>query len=58
MIAAVGSVILTPWLGSYSWFIGCGLGYLFFRLVEGRTPMIGRLAEDLETVSDGSTTHE
>lgn len=49
-----GSSVDATWLGNYSWFIGCGLGYLFFRLFEGRTAMVGRLEEDLASGTDGS----
>ncbi len=50
----LGSSVDATWLGNYSWFIGCGLGYLFFRLFESQKPMIGRLEEDLEHGTDGS----
>ena len=42
------------WIGSYSWFLGCGLGYLAFTVLERRRPMIGRLDEESELAHDGT----
>ncbi|WP_082499113.1 MULTISPECIES: NCS1 family nucleobase:cation symporter-1 [unclassified Rathayibacter] len=42
------------WLGDYSWFIGCGLGFVAMAVLERRSPRIGRLEDDLENVSDGA----
>lgn len=41
------------WIGNFSWFIGCGVGYLAMILLERANPRIGRLDEDLETATDG-----
>ena len=41
------------WVGNYSWFLGCGLGYLVFTLLERRRPMIGQLDVDSDNVHDG-----
>ncbi len=41
------------WIGSYSWFLGCGLGFVTFTLAERRRPMIGALDTDQEKVKDG-----
>ncbi len=42
------------WLGSFSWFLGCGLGYLAFSTLERRQPMIGRLDDVPELALDGT----
>lgn len=42
------------WIGNYSWFLGCGLGYLLFTALERRRPMIARLDTDVESCHDGS----
>ena len=41
-------------LGSFSWFIGCGLGFAAFALLERSRPMIRNLEVDLPNVSDGA----
>ena len=41
------------WIGSFSWFVGCGLGYAAFVLLERRNPMITRLGSHLERATDG-----
>ena len=41
-------------IGNFSWFLGCGLGYAAFTLLERSRPMIGRLDRDLEQAIDGS----
>jgi len=60
---AVAAVILldlgatdvnATWIGNYSWFLGCGLGYLVFTLLERRRPMIAHLDLNPEAVHDGS----
>jgi nucleobase:cation symporter-1, NCS1 family len=40
MIAAVASVLNVGWISDYSWFIGCGLGFAAFVLLERRRPVI------------------
>ena len=42
------------WIGSFSWFVGCGLGYAAFVLLERRRPMIQRLDSQLEDATDGA----
>jgi NCS1 family nucleobase:cation symporter-1 len=42
------------WIGNYSWFLGCGLGFVIFWWLERRRPMIGRLDTELELASDGA----
>ena len=45
---------LLPWLGNYSWFIGCGLGLVVFWLSSAAAPDArARRATD-ETVDDGA----
>ncbi|MBA8796080.1 NCS1 family nucleobase:cation symporter-1 [Friedmanniella endophytica] len=41
-------------IGEFSWFLGCGLGFVFFTLLERRRPMIGRLEEDRVSATDGT----
>jgi NCS1 family nucleobase:cation symporter-1 len=57
LLVSAGALSATSgWLnvGSFSWFIGCGLGYASFVLLERRRPMIRDLDRDLENVSDGA----
>ena len=42
------------WLGDFSWFVGCGIGYVAFIMLERARPMIRRLDEDLATAADGT----
>ncbi len=42
------------WLGSYSWFLGCGLGFAALLLLERRRPMVGRLDSELQLATDGT----
>lgn len=42
------------WLGNYSWFLGCGLGFLALILLERRRPMIGQLDTAVEQAMDGT----
>ena len=41
-------------IGNFSWFLGCGLGFVAFCLLERRRPMIGQLDRDVELAVDGS----
>ncbi|HEX8488870.1 MAG TPA: NCS1 family nucleobase:cation symporter-1 [Propionibacteriaceae bacterium] len=41
-------------IGSFSWFIGCGLGYLAFVGLERSRPMIGHFDREPELAVDGS----
>lgn len=34
------TTINATWIGNYSWFLGCGLGYVLFWLLERKSPMI------------------
>ncbi len=40
--------------GDFSWFVGCGLGFVAFRELERRNPQISRLDTDVESASDGT----
>ena len=42
------------WIGNYSWFLGCGVGFLSFWLLERRNPMVADVTADVENASDGS----
>ncbi|MFT4137260.1 NCS1 family nucleobase:cation symporter-1 [Microbacterium sp.] len=42
------------WIGNYTWFIGCGLGYLLFVLLERRDPRVPRLDGETAGISDGT----
>jgi NCS1 family nucleobase:cation symporter-1 len=46
------SALLTH-AGDFSWFVGCGLGYLAFIVLERRSPRIAQLDTDLEQATDG-----
>ena len=55
LVLDVGATTVdTTWIGSYSWFIGCGLGFLVFYLLEKRRPMISGLEHNLTEATDGS----
>ena len=55
LVLDVGATTVdTTWIGSYSWFIGCGLGFLVFYLLEKQRPMISGLEDNLEEATDGS----
>ncbi|MBY0176714.1 NCS1 family nucleobase:cation symporter-1 [Curtobacterium herbarum] len=45
---------VVPWLSSYSWFIGCGLGLIVFWALERRSPAMPLLDADDPTVDDGA----
>jgi NCS1 family nucleobase:cation symporter-1 len=53
MIADLGGFDVS-WLGNYTWFIGCGLGYLVFFLLERANPQVPSLDDLSEGVSDGN----
>ena len=42
-------------IGDFGWFIGCGLGFAMFALLERTRPMIPVPTADAENVSDGTT---
>jgi NCS1 family nucleobase:cation symporter-1 len=56
----VPSLLLTlgvanvSWIGDYSWFIGCALGFVAFTLAERISPRITDLDRDLELASVGT----
>ena len=41
--------------GDFSWFLGCGLGFLAFWLLEKYFPRITGLEEDVELAADGTS---
>jgi nucleobase:cation symporter-1, NCS1 family len=41
-------------LGDFSWFVGCGLGFVSFWLLEKYSPRITRLQDDVELASNGT----
>ena len=47
------TAVNVTWLGNFSWFIGCGLGYLAFTSLERRRPMIGNFDVDAAAATDG-----
>ena len=42
------------WIGNYSWFIGCGLGFVAFWQLERRSPRVVDVDVDVENATDGS----
>jgi NCS1 family nucleobase:cation symporter-1 len=53
--AVLPSVLgVVPWLSTYSWFIGCGLGLVVFWALERRWPSMPVLDADDPTVDDGA----
>jgi NCS1 family nucleobase:cation symporter-1 len=42
------------WIGNYTWFIGCGLGFVAFRWLERLSPQIPSLDGVTEGVADGA----
>jgi NCS1 family nucleobase:cation symporter-1 len=42
------------WIGNYSWFLGCGLGFLAFWQLERRNPMVLDTSLVSDEVSDGA----
>ncbi|QCB92524.1 NCS1 family nucleobase:cation symporter-1 [Cellulomonas shaoxiangyii] len=53
LVADLGLVDVT-WIASYSWFIGCGLGFAVFTWLERRNPQMPVLDADDPHVSDGT----
>ena len=41
-------------VGDFGWFIGCGLGFALFALLERMRPMIPAPPADAESISDGT----
>jgi NCS1 family nucleobase:cation symporter-1 len=42
------------WVSDYSWFIGCGLGYVLFLLFERLDPRVPTFDGETEGISDGT----
>ncbi|MBT2498247.1 NCS1 family nucleobase:cation symporter-1 [Agromyces sp. ISL-38] len=53
LIADLGGFDIS-WIGNFTWFIGCGLGYVIFVILERRNPQVPNLADLGEGVSDGT----
>ena len=53
LIADLGGFDIS-WLGNYTWFIGCGLGYVLFVLLERSNPQVPSLDDLTAGVSDGT----
>lgn len=53
MIADLGGFDIS-WIGNFTWFIGCGLGYGLFVLFERLDPQVPSFTGETEGVSDGT----
>ncbi len=53
MIADLGGFDIS-WIGNFTWFIGCGLGYGLFVLFEKLDPRVPSFAGETDGVSDGT----
>jgi NCS1 family nucleobase:cation symporter-1 len=53
LIADLGGFDVS-WIGNYTWFIGCGLGYALFLTFERANPQVPSLQGLSEGVSDGT----
>ncbi|MFG6492680.1 NCS1 family nucleobase:cation symporter-1 [Microbacterium sp. P03] len=53
LIADMGGIDVS-WIGNFTWFIGCGLGYMLFILFERADPRVPTLAGLAEGISDGT----
>ncbi|MBO3094642.1 NCS1 family nucleobase:cation symporter-1 [Cellulomonas dongxiuzhuiae] len=53
-LAASLDLFDVTWIASYSWFIGCGLGFAMFVFLERRNPQIPTLDASDPHVSDGT----
>jgi NCS1 family nucleobase:cation symporter-1 len=53
-IVDLGGSFDITWIGNFTWFIGCGLGYVLFILLERRNPQIPTLEGITAGVSDGT----
>ncbi|WP_199692337.1 hypothetical protein [Microbacterium telephonicum] len=42
------------WIGNFTWFIGCALGYFFFTLFERLDPQVPTFAGETDGISDGT----
>jgi len=52
-IADLGGLDIS-WISNYTWFIGCGLGYLAFAWLEKTSPRMPVLDASDDAVSDGT----
>jgi len=50
------TAVNATWIGNYSWFLGCALGFVVFRALERKSPMISLepAGSDSGEVSDGT----
>jgi NCS1 family nucleobase:cation symporter-1 len=50
------TAVNATWIGNYSWFLGCALGFVVFRELERKSPMISLepAGGDSGAVSDGT----
>jgi NCS1 family nucleobase:cation symporter-1 len=53
LIPAAAPGLDVGWISDYSWFIGCGLGFLVFLILERTSPMITDLDRGMELAADG-----
>ncbi len=53
MIADLGGFDIS-WIGNFTWFIGCGLGYGLFVLFEKLDPRVPSFAGETDGISDGT----
>ncbi len=51
-------IVDVTWLSDFSWFIGAGLGYLFFWLLEKYRPKMPHLDADEPGVNDGASVED
>lgn len=52
--AAELGLIDVSWIGNFTWFLGCGLGFLAFTLLERLHPLVPTFAGETEGISDGN----
>ena len=55
LIPTAWSSLGIGWISDYSWFIGCGLGFVAFQVLERRRPMITDLERDMDLCRDGTS---
>lgn len=53
-IVDLGGSFDITWIGNFTWFIGCGLGYVLFILFERMNPQVPALEGLTDGVSDGT----
>ncbi|WP_341932963.1 NCS1 family nucleobase:cation symporter-1 [Microbacterium sp. LWO14-1.2] len=46
------------WIGNFTWFIGCGLGFLAFTVLERIDPRVPTFDGETEGISDGTVTED